>query len=360
MKSDLPSYQRHNLQHRGHPAMPHAFRASSLGNVDAGDKVGIMLEATEYTPEPVAIPIGFVDHSAPRTGLAGEFRGYPDYWYPSFNGFIGNEVLELAECPGVMEIPLSFPGLCPVPDEGEVFKDNGFTQGSGFPDNEPTYVVQHPVSEPFLPSANGNKPSFSGAGASLLKFTAFVHKVSAPLLQRRATEYCASRKTGKVVKPAIHTDSTVDFLGYDFLPDDEVEVKAVPSMDDFTLTKVPAGKVPCLVMVSDYRDINPALNSNHREPVRVEPIAGAVEMEGIAFEFLSLLMPASLPDYFRDEPGTEWGLTSKVVLQLLISALKRQIKKPLIFIQSLKEDIIKIWGELKGYSFGYQHSLILT
>jgi len=340
--------------------MPHGLGACSLANVDASHEVGIMLEATEYTPEAIAIAVSLVDHTTPRTSLTGKLRGYLDHRYPGFKGFVADKVLEPSECPGVVEIPLSFSSFCPVSDVAQVFKGNGFTECSGFLDNKPTYVVQHPVSEPFLPSAHGFEPSFGRMGASLLDLFTLVHKMPAPLLQRGAAEYCAGRKTGKVVEATIYTDNTVNLPGQGFFPNGKVEVKAVPSMDDFTLSEVPPGEVPCLVMTSNYGDINPALNSNHRELVRVEPVAGAVEMEGITFEFLSLPMPAPFPGYFTDKPGTEWGLASKVMVKLFTTALERQIKKTLVFIQSLKEYIIKVWGKLEGNGFGYLHMPIVT
>jgi len=61
-----------------------------------------------------------------------------------------------------------------------------------------------------------------------------------------------------------------------------------------------------------------------------------------------------------DKPGTKWRLTSKVMVKLFTTAFERQVEEALVFIQSLKEYIIKVWGELKTDSLGYQHKLILT
>lgn len=360
MKSSSPFCQRHNLQHRGHPAMPRALRASSLSDVDACHKVGIMLEATEYTPKAIAIAVGFIDHTAPGTGLAGEFGGYLNHRYPLFKGLVGGEVLELSECPGVVQIPLFLSDPRPSPDKGQVLKSDGFNGSYGFPNNEPTYVVQHPSSEPFLPPAGSNKPSFRGAGASLLEFPALFHKMLAPLLQRRAAECCSRGNTSKLIKSTVYSDSTLDFSRCHFLPDSEVKVEGILSTNNLTLSEVPAGKVPCLVIASDYRNANSTLNGNHGEPIGIEPVTSAMKVKRAAIKPFSLFMPMSLPDYFTNKPGTEWRLAPEKMIKLFTVALKRQVKKSLVFIQSLKEDVIKVWGELKGNGFSCQHMSILT
>ena len=360
MKSNLPSCQRHNLQHRGHPAMPQALRASSLGNIDAGNKVGIMLETTKDAPKAIAIAVRPSYHSTPGASLAGKFRGYFNHWYPFLKSFISGEILEFPKSPRVKKIPLFLSNPSLETNKAEVFKGNRLAKSYGFLDNEPTYVMQHPDSEPFLPPTNGNKSSFSRAGASLLKLTSFTHKMLSFVSQRKATEEHPSRKASKMIKPTVNADSIVNFPGSHFPSDGEVKIEGFSPLNNLAFSKFPADKVLCLVVPSNYRNSNPTSNTHYRKSIWIKTIASPVKMKGITIKFLCFLMPPPFSDYFTNKARAKWRLASKIAVKLFSSTLKRQIEKSLIFVKGLKENIVKIWGELKNYCFGYKHGLILT
>src|SRR5690606_5693817 len=101
----------------------HRRRASSPGDVDGGDDVGMVLETTRLTTEgAVDEPVLLVDVPAPRAlpgGVAGIDMEHRD---ASSQGFVLQECLELAKGPGVEIRTQLLGGSYPLPDVREVLQ----------------------------------------------------------------------------------------------------------------------------------------------------------------------------------------------------------------------------------------------
>jgi len=98
-------------------------RASSPGDVDGGDDVGMVLETTRLTTEgALDEPVLLVDVPAPRAlpgGVAGIDIEHRD---ASSQGFVLQECLELTKGPGMKIRAQLLSGSYPLPDVREVFQ----------------------------------------------------------------------------------------------------------------------------------------------------------------------------------------------------------------------------------------------
>ena len=100
-------------------------RLRSGDDVEGSNQVCVVLESAIYASEKrLGSPVCPVNVSASRTGFGGVPGIHVDYGYPSLEGFVLDEGLELCESPAVEIAVLAFPVFCPVTDSRQFLHNN--------------------------------------------------------------------------------------------------------------------------------------------------------------------------------------------------------------------------------------------
>jgi hypothetical protein len=243
---------------------------------------------------------------------------YPNDGYPCFPSFVADKVLQLGESPRVMELPLVFSNLRPLPDVGELFQCNACRTLFCLLNDFSAYIVEHPGQDTVFPFANSLEPSFGRTGALKLKLSSYFSIMASYMFSLLTFEIQSRRASSQVFSAHINTDDTNWLCLLNFLLNCQTEINfaAAHIQHNFCFLVFPIQMLPVILADNNGQAKSPP-DSADGYPSSIQFESGAMKMERATAEIDELpsccpitISPSYLSYSVTDQPCWEWACCS--------------------------------------------------
>ena len=212
---------------------------SQLGEVQGGDVVGIVLEATvNASEECLASPVPFVNSSTARTTLGCVLSININDWNPLLQALVLNHKLQPVKSPRVKVCPLLFAMLASLPYTIKLLHNDEISANDQAVNESPANLMENCVGPSALPSRKPFKLPPCGGSAFLLEGASKFSKMSPPLLDFTTLNLKPVGGYQQVVHPYVNANWAVAFWLWvvDKNGDVDVELLCIPSINELCVS----------------------------------------------------------------------------------------------------------------------------